>query len=275
MITERPDVLTPFRASELYDPLSDVTRGERKLLLLVSLMSLALTWADLIPTRIESLGIEVSPANRDALIALLGLTLLYFLVAFSVYASADYARWRVARSLAQRQSSSTLSPVMPALRAPIDPADTERLGLLSGVMEDVQLGTVARRRSTRRATFEFAVPLLAGGAGLISMLAELVGLEGPTQMMSMSYSASPAAAISVLVLSGILILLVYNDSRRKRYKASLFSGRLYAHAVTVLARRVPGAPLKRLLALLAVRLFAGRGSGASPRLRRREQTPRR
>lgn len=89
---------------------------------MVSLISLALTSADLIPTKIESLGIEVSPANRDALIALLGVTLLYFLVAFAVYAS----------------------------------------------------------------------------AALLSMMAEVLRLEGPLQLIACSYSESPLAAISVL-----------------------------------------------------------------------------
>lgn len=76
-----PDVLGPLKDAALYDPLAEVTRSERKHLLLVSLVCLALTWSDLLPTKIEALGIEISPADRSNLVILLGLTLLYFLAA--------------------------------------------------------------------------------------------------------------------------------------------------------------------------------------------------
>jgi len=77
------------------DPLSDVTRKERRLLLLVSLIGIAFVKTGLYPTKISALGIECSQADQRAMTLVLCFVVLYFLVAFFLYAVSDFLAWRL------------------------------------------------------------------------------------------------------------------------------------------------------------------------------------
>jgi hypothetical protein len=77
------------------DPLSDVTRKERRLLLGVSLIGFALVYGRLIPDKISALGIEINPSNQKSLLLLILLVTLYFFAAFIIYALADFIAWRL------------------------------------------------------------------------------------------------------------------------------------------------------------------------------------
>jgi hypothetical protein len=84
---------TPFFATLLKDPLSEVTRKERLYLLASSILGIIIVKTGLIPTRITTLGITFEKANQDSLVFVLGLVVLYFLVTFLVYAAGDFAAW--------------------------------------------------------------------------------------------------------------------------------------------------------------------------------------
>jgi hypothetical protein len=73
----------------LRDPLAEVTRRERTHLLLSSLVAVVVSKAGILPTKIESLGIEFTSSNRHAIIVLIGVVVGYFLLAFIIYGFLD------------------------------------------------------------------------------------------------------------------------------------------------------------------------------------------
>jgi hypothetical protein len=80
----------------LRDPLSAVSRKDRRALLAVSLTGLTVVWTGLIPSQIATLGIQFSAGDRSSLLKLLALVILYFMVTFTAYAWADFIVWRLA-----------------------------------------------------------------------------------------------------------------------------------------------------------------------------------
>ena len=76
------------------DPLSKVTRTERRVLLGVSAIGIAIVKTGLVPSKIAALGIEFEQADKRALLRIIGFVVLYFLVAFALYAASDYFAWR-------------------------------------------------------------------------------------------------------------------------------------------------------------------------------------
>jgi ABC-type multidrug transport system fused ATPase/permease subunit len=252
---DRPDVLSPLKDRELYDPLAEVTRAERKLLLLVSLICLALTWSDLLPTKVEALGIEISTADRRNLVMLLGLTLLYFIVAFVTYAAADLAQWRVVRNLAQRRSSEAVAPIA-AMAKEMSSAtpDNEKLSLMSYVTSDVALGQSSLRRIRFRTWFESVVPLAVATVAAISVVAELTGFDDPTNLVLFTWHAAPIAVTLVGTLLLLLTLSVVRRHRGPRYKLP-WRMRL-AHKVIGLAKLFPfSKKLQQLFLRLGLQLF--------------------
>src|SRR2546430_6802694 len=89
----------------LRDPLSNVTRNERKLLLAVSAIGLVLRNAGLVPTKIAALGIEFSQIDQKILLRATGLIVLYFLCAFVLYAVSDFVAWRLEFHGARREGA--------------------------------------------------------------------------------------------------------------------------------------------------------------------------
>lgn len=75
-------------------PLSETTRKERRALLVVSTIGIAVARVGLVPTKVPALGIEFSSTETSALVFLLSLVVLYFFLLFFVYAGADIALWR-------------------------------------------------------------------------------------------------------------------------------------------------------------------------------------
>ncbi len=78
----------------LADPLSPITRIERRNLLLASTAGILIAKAGLIPTQISALGITLSDPNQSTFIVVMALTVVYFLCAFVVYGVADFFIWR-------------------------------------------------------------------------------------------------------------------------------------------------------------------------------------
>lgn len=78
----------------LSDPLSQITRIERRNLLITSTAGILVAKGGLIPTQISALGITLSAPNQSAFIVVMALTVVYFLCAFVVYGVADFFIWR-------------------------------------------------------------------------------------------------------------------------------------------------------------------------------------
>jgi len=77
------------------DPLSEITRKERKFLLGISLLGFAVSHAGIVPSKILALGVDFSAEDRQALMRVLILIVVYFIAAFITYASSDFISWRI------------------------------------------------------------------------------------------------------------------------------------------------------------------------------------
>jgi hypothetical protein len=78
------------------DPLSEVTRKERRSLLGVSLIGLAVAKVGLLPEEITTFGIKFAAQDKGGLLHLLVFIISFYLIAFLIYALSDFVTWRLA-----------------------------------------------------------------------------------------------------------------------------------------------------------------------------------
>ena len=79
---------------EIIDPLSEVTRKERRALLGISALSIAISITNLIPTKIPALGVEFPPIEQGHLLLAITGVVIFYLIAFIIYAWTDYTNWK-------------------------------------------------------------------------------------------------------------------------------------------------------------------------------------
>jgi hypothetical protein len=77
------------------DPLGELARKERTMLLLISVVAIGISKAGLVPTKIVGFGVEFSNIDRSAILWLLVATVLYFMVTFLAHALPDFLSWQV------------------------------------------------------------------------------------------------------------------------------------------------------------------------------------
>lgn len=82
------------RDLRLVDPLSEVTRKERRLLLGLCVLAFFLVEANAIPSKLSVLGVELQPADQGVLVLVLAGIALYLTVVFVTYAMSDFLAWR-------------------------------------------------------------------------------------------------------------------------------------------------------------------------------------
>lgn len=151
-----------------YDPMSETTRKERRALLGLSVLGVALVKVPLVPEKISALGVDFAPSNQRAFLAIYAFVVLYFLVAFAIYAFTDYVAWR--RSRVRRIQEHTRHQV--ASEVSLGEAGLRRLAEVrdaaadrSGDYDALSYRGLASYRSAElaswiRAIFEFAVPVV-------------------------------------------------------------------------------------------------------------------
>ncbi len=84
-----------MRSEDLGDPLSNVARKQRKGLMLSSVVGIVAITTGLIPKEISTFGIRFSESDQRT-IELLNLSVVaYFMIAFLLYAGADFMRYRL------------------------------------------------------------------------------------------------------------------------------------------------------------------------------------
>src|SRR2546428_596589 len=98
------DVPTPEQVL-LGDPLSETVRRERRGLLAVSLLAIAVVNGHLMPARLVMADIELSIDNQRFLLWLLTVVVGYFLLAFVLYALSEYGLLGFSLSLANFASA--------------------------------------------------------------------------------------------------------------------------------------------------------------------------
>lgn len=146
----------------LHDPLSEVTRKERRMLLGVSIVGVAVQKAGLVPSKISALGIEFAKSDQSAILSLLALVVLYFLTAFIVYGISDFMAWR--RALRRQTLFNIREKLRRELEFGSDYSEKERAEFIRH--SDLRGGFVLYRLSGHisaiRAIFEFLLPILVG-----------------------------------------------------------------------------------------------------------------
>ena len=219
-VSDEPEYSKLLREGDFVDPLSDVTRRERKNLLLVSFLSLAVTLGNLVPQEITALGIKVSPTEQRNLFLLLACAVLYLMGAFIFYGHAEFQRWQanlstvlrlrraageeIRKSLTEqskRRSDATSSQFFAS-----DQMDS--LMIAAQAADDLKQSDRFIGAARRRLWFEYSVPLLAGVWALILLLQDSTGIDflrGPSDFAV----ANPVVAsllVFLVLLSGALVL---------------------------------------------------------------------
>lgn len=79
----------------LDNPLNEISRRERKYLLMTSAIGIFVAFTGVIPTKISALGIELNASEQKAFLLMLALIIGYFLLAFLIYGFKDFLNWRI------------------------------------------------------------------------------------------------------------------------------------------------------------------------------------
>lgn len=149
----------------LKDPLSQVTRNERRNLLGASAIGIVIVKTGLIPSKISALGIEFTQTDRRSLLLAIAAIVGYFLLAFLVYASSDLLAWRV--SFQKALLDSLLSPSQDT-----DISEDELRKRMKTIGPNLRSFwfEMAKPISFVRAIFEFVVPILIGGYAIYMLI---------------------------------------------------------------------------------------------------------
>lgn len=144
----------------LRDPLTEVTRKERRMLLAACAIAFTIARTGLVPSKISALGVEFTAGDQRSLFSIMALFITYFLGAFLTYAISDFVAWRVAYYFAVRELRASENPVLGSLQI-------ERLHFKH---KSIVWGGISRPVSILRALLDFAVPVAVGIATIVILL---------------------------------------------------------------------------------------------------------
>lgn len=208
------------------DALSERTRKERRSLLLASLLGMAITWGNLIPSQISAFGIVVSDVEQKSLLALLFFVVTYFLCGFLLYAVPEYRHWHVRDQLFRERLAGFFKPKADTARGhAVGDLDNEAILAVAAAARHAQLAGGLLAGARARALFDFAVPALAALVALTFILASALGLP-------VFSSTAPIASVgfwsALLATSGSLSLAIRSGLGRWRKSKPLRTARRIA-----------------------------------------------
>jgi hypothetical protein len=160
------------REISVSDPLSEITRNERKILLGASALGIVIVKTGLVPSKISALGIEFGQADQRSLLIATGAIVSYFLCAFLIYAVSDLMVWLYKYRRAEMSDVEFLKKVKsepPTVilvepgkrrrRIEVDEKDKERY--FEYIEErEARLNKMGSRVFLVRAAFEFTLPVI-------------------------------------------------------------------------------------------------------------------
>ena len=151
----------PEKHVSLADPLSTVTRNERRMLLGLSMLTVFFVKADALPAKINALGVELQAVDQEALLYLISAVLLYFVVAFILYAMSDYIVWRnaIAREYLEQYRKDMIEREHYAQSPEEMEFESEEILV---ARRNRLWRSMTKPTSFSRAVFEFVVPILVG-----------------------------------------------------------------------------------------------------------------
>ncbi|MBL8440037.1 MAG: hypothetical protein JNK96_02345 [Betaproteobacteria bacterium] len=153
------------------DPLSEITRKERRALLATALLGVAIVKTGLLPSEITALGIKFAGSDQRALLVILAIVIAYLLVAFIIYAASDFLAWRLALHGAIRErmlKSRDRDEYEMHVECEVEDQMRERFPFLAASPRMVLPVSIAR------AIFEFILPLAVGAYAIYQLLEKSV-----------------------------------------------------------------------------------------------------
>ena len=138
----------------LGDPLTELTRKERRSLLGVGILGVAIAKTGIVPTKISALGIEFTKTDQQSLLFIIGLVVAYFFFAFVIYAWSDYLRFqrKFCELRQQQQQGRQRADASPGMKALSDEGESKEFRVL----------TWSKRLIWFRIAFDFFLPAIVG-----------------------------------------------------------------------------------------------------------------
>lgn len=156
----------PSPVDYLGDPLSGITRAERRNLLIASTVGVLVGKVGLVPTEIATFGLTFGQEAQDSFIWLVAVTLVYFVIAFLIYGLADFL-------ILYKKRVDYLEGVA-LVQGNWTQEDQRSYEELRESVPDVSwVYRVSSRTLVVRALFEFALPLPIAVFALISLIQTL------------------------------------------------------------------------------------------------------
>jgi hypothetical protein len=167
--SEETLILERFYDPAISDPLTEVTRAERKALLVASLVAAAVAQGGLIPKKVEALGIELTSAQVTTLLYIIAIVLAYLLIGFAIYAFTDtrHRGLKIAAAMARtrpvaERARKEYEMAQAAVGVPTAPGDLSALAPLMAIADQTTRTTALLRAAGIRLVFEVHLPLFLG-----------------------------------------------------------------------------------------------------------------
>ncbi len=151
----------------LQDALTATTRRTRTSLLVSSALGLIMAKTGLIPSRIGDLGIEFTATHKASLVLIVLSGVVYFFVAFVLYAASDFSRWQLALRIPflKKRAIENRSALFKGMKSQGDKLLGEAAGKaqLEKVLQERRMSPyrqIATPLGWARALLEFVFPLV-------------------------------------------------------------------------------------------------------------------
>jgi hypothetical protein len=180
----------------LRDPLGEVARKERRSLLGISAIAILVGRTGLVPAKIENFGISFATPERKALLWIFLAVVLYYTVAFIIYAMSDFLSYLYAVHQGSEELKKQREPPTSANlfgTVSLEPAKPQWVGTPWPLVGYVTWASVGR------GIFDFLIPLVVAGVAVWSLWGAV------HQVATTAPSAAPAApAVAPAVPPGLM-----------------------------------------------------------------------
>jgi biopolymer transport protein ExbB/TolQ len=222
------------------DPLSEVTRAERKALLASCVIGLAISVGGLVPEKIETFGIEVSATQEQNLLQILAGVITYYLIGFSIYAWSDLKRRESLAVLARAKIGPTMNSAMEDYKSAqkeFDSKDPSRAAALfndkrflrlAALSDQAKLAQRVSRAGTVRVAFDVYLPMIVAFGSVVTVLASARESAGARWLSGVLIMLAAGVALTFIWRQRTVMrksvrkkIRDWRDRRRKRIMAEM------------------------------------------------------
>lgn len=217
-INQNKGILEAVSDEKILYPMSDVTRKKRKSLLLASLIAFTISIGGLVPKDIKAFGISLSASERDSILIIIALSIIYLSLGFWIYSLADLRSRKLAIEQGRNKIPTDFKAIMVEgekkliqnvkSQNPKDIVDDPIIKKYFVMSEQVILANKVRKTGNIRVLYEFYFPHLIGIAAVFSSLYDI-----------------RSSKISVLIILFLIIIILlfgsvtYVINNWKRYRS--------------------------------------------------------